>query len=282
MSACAAQHFRACWRTSRPLRTADQRDPSRCSSVTHCDVTGTRYANENQLQAKLYELVRTCLDDASFAPDWEAPSFAAGDGRLSGKCIFGRRRPRKRKLVHMAPRTSARRSPDDSSAPRRIGRRRDVDRAADAEETRENILNVATREFAEKGLSGARIDEIAELTRTSKRMIYYYFGSKEGLYLAVLEEAYRRTREVESQLHLEDLEPEGALRRLVAFTFDHHLNHENYIRLVMSENINRGQFLAQSQRIQDLNVPAIAAWFFWNASIAASRYGGTAPCICPP
>jgi AcrR family transcriptional regulator len=90
-------------------------------------------------------------------------------------------------------------------------------------------------------------------------MIYYYFGSKEGLYLAVLEESYRRVRAIEAELHLQDLEPEDALRRLVAFTFDHHHdNHENYIRLVMTENINRGQFLAQSQRIQDLNVPAIA------------------------
>jgi len=72
---------------------------------------------------------------------------------------------------------------------------------------------VATREFADKGLSGARIDAIAEATRTSKRMIYYYYGSKEGLYLAVLEEAYRRMRQIEAELHLEDLEPEAALRR---------------------------------------------------------------------
>ena len=75
----------------------------------------------------------------------------------------------------------------------------------------------------------------------------------------MLEESYRRVRDIESELHLQDLEPEQALRRLVAFTFDHHLDHENYIRLVMSENINRGQYLAQSQRIQELNVPAIAA-----------------------
>ena len=132
-------------------------------------------------------------------------------------------------------------------------------RTNDPERTRANILQVAQVEFGEKGLAGARIDEIAAATRTSKRMIYYYFGSKEGLYLAVLEEAYRSVRDIESQLHLEDLEPERALRRLVAFTFDHHLAHENYIRLVMSENINRGQFLAQSPRIQDLNVPAISA-----------------------
>lgn len=132
-------------------------------------------------------------------------------------------------------------------------------RTNDPERTKANILQVAEAEFGEKGLAGARIDEIASVTQTSKRMIYYYFGSKEGLYLAVLEEAYRRVRDVEAELKLHDLEPEEALRRLVAFTFDHHLHHESYIRLVMSENINRGQYLAQSQRIQDLNVPAIAA-----------------------
>ncbi|MES3000595.1 MAG: TetR/AcrR family transcriptional regulator [Pseudomonadota bacterium] len=137
--------------------------------------------------------------------------------------------------------------------------RKEPTRTNDPERTQANILQVAEIEFGEKGLAGARIDEIAAATKTSKRMIYYYFGSKEGLYLAVLEESYRRVRDIESELHLEDLEPELALRRLVAFTFDHHLAHENYIRLVMSENINRGQFLAQSPRIQELNVPAIAA-----------------------
>ena len=136
---------------------------------------------------------------------------------------------------------------------------REPSRTNDPERTRANILEVAEAEFGEKGLAGARIDEIAAATKTSKRMIYYYFGSKEGLYLAVLEEAYRRVRDVEAELHLQDLEPEEALRKLVAFTFDHHLNHENYIRLVMAENVNRGQYLAQSQRIQELNVPAIAA-----------------------
>jgi AcrR family transcriptional regulator len=90
-------------------------------------------------------------------------------------------------------------------------------------------------------------------------MIYYYFGSKEGLYLAVLEESYRQVRDVEAELHLQDLPPEEALRRLVAFTFDHHLAHENFIRLVMTENIHRGEYLAQSKRIQALNVPAIEA-----------------------
>jgi len=89
-------------------------------------------------------------------------------------------------------------------------------------------------------------------------MIYYYFGSKEGLYLAVLEESYRKMRQEEADLHLEDLDPEAALRRLVAHTFERHLRNENYIRIVMSENIHRGEYLRKSQYIQELNVPAIA------------------------
>jgi AcrR family transcriptional regulator len=132
-------------------------------------------------------------------------------------------------------------------------------RTNDPMRTMAEILAVATEEFAQKGLAGARIDEIAERTRTSKRMIYYYFQSKEGLYVAVLEEAYRRVRSIEADLHLDDLPPEAALRRLVDFTFDHHAGNEDYIRLVMNENINRAQFLAQSKSIQGMNVPALQA-----------------------
>ncbi len=130
-------------------------------------------------------------------------------------------------------------------------------RTNDPARTMAGILAVAHVEFSEKGLSGARIDEIAAATQTSKRMIYYYFGSKEGLYLAVLEESYREMRTIEAELHLEDLPPEDALRKLVGFTFDHHHGNEAYIRLVMSENMERGAYLAQSKIIQQLNVPAI-------------------------
>jgi AcrR family transcriptional regulator len=132
-------------------------------------------------------------------------------------------------------------------------------RTNDPVRTMTGILEVATQEFASKGLSGGRIDAIAEATRTSKRMIYYYFGSKEGLYLAVLEESYRKMRQIESELHLDDLAPEQALRALVEFTFDHHSGNEDYIRLVMNENIERGAYLAQSKTIRELNVPAIQA-----------------------
>jgi len=130
-------------------------------------------------------------------------------------------------------------------------------RTNDPERTMADIIDVATHEFSEKGLAGARIDVIAEAMRTSKRMIYYYFGSKEGLYVAVLEEAYRRIRQIETELHLEDLAPEDALRKLVGFTVDYQLANPDFIRLVMTENIHRGEYLAQSKSIRKLNVPAI-------------------------
>jgi len=130
-------------------------------------------------------------------------------------------------------------------------------RTQDPDGTRLNILEVATREFAEHGLAGARIDEIAAKTKSSKRMIYYYFGDKEGLYLQVLELAYGRVRAQEATLDLEHLPPREALRRLVELTFDHHTSHEDFIRLVMIENIHHGAYLGQSRVIQELNTAAI-------------------------
>jgi AcrR family transcriptional regulator len=130
-------------------------------------------------------------------------------------------------------------------------------RINDPEGTKRNIIEVATKEFAENGLSGARIDEIAAKTKSSKRMIYYYFGDKEGLYLQVLEAAYSKVRATEATLDLEDLPPLDALETLVRFTFDHHNSNEDFIRLVMIENIHRGEFLAKSAAIRQLNVTAI-------------------------
>ena len=137
------------------------------------------------------------------------------------------------------------------------GRGGSGNRTRSPEATRQDIIEVATREFARNGLSGARVDEIAEKTGSSKRMIYYYFGDKDGLYLAVLEEAYRRVRATETELDLEHLRPVDALRKLVEFTFDHHHSNEAFIRLVMIENIHHGEYLARSRTIQDLNLSAI-------------------------
>ncbi len=130
-------------------------------------------------------------------------------------------------------------------------------RSQDPEGTRQNIIDIASEEFALHGLSGARIDEIAARTRSSKRMIYYYFGDKEGLYLSALENAYRLVRAGESKLDVEGLAPLEALRKLVEFTFDHHHLHEDFIRMVMIENIHHGEYLDRSKVIRQLNVSAI-------------------------
>lgn len=120
-----------------------------------------------------------------------------------------------------------------------------------------DILAVAMTEFAANGLSGARIDDIAAKTNTSKRMIYYYFGDKEGLYGRVLEEAYRQVRTGEQELELDHLSPVEALKLLAEFTFDHHSRHPDFIRIVMIENIHQGVYLEQSELIRLLNAGAI-------------------------
>ena len=137
------------------------------------------------------------------------------------------------------------------------GRRRQ--RVNDPEGTRRNIIEVATKEFADKGFSGARVDEIAARTKTSKRMIYYYFGGKEGVYIAVLEAAYHSIRTIEASLDLGHQEPEQALRALVSFTFDYQNANPEFVRLVMNENILGGAFVARSKAIQRVNLPVIDA-----------------------
>lgn len=127
----------------------------------------------------------------------------------------------------------------------------------DPERTRENILDVATEEFATLGLDGGRIDAIAEKTQTSKRMIYYYFESKEGLYLAVLERAYRRIRTRESDLRLNELSPEKALRELISTTFDNDENDPVFVRLVSIENIHYAAHMRRSDAIRELNISVI-------------------------
>ncbi|KTC15823.1 TetR/AcrR family transcriptional regulator [Pseudomonas viridiflava] len=118
------------------------------------------------------------------------------------------------------------------------------------EKTREDILKAAVAEFVAHGLSGARVDAIAERTKTSKRMIYYYFGSKEQLYVEVLEKLYGDIRNTESELNLGELEPVEAIHRVVEFTFDHHDNNVDFVRIVCIENIHNGENVKQSDTIQ--------------------------------
>lgn len=123
-------------------------------------------------------------------------------------------------------------------------------RQRDAEATKTRILDAAKREFAKNGLGGARVDTIAEKARANKRMIYHYFGSKEGLFQTVLENAYVEIREAEQKLDLDHLDPKEALERLVRFTWDYYLKNPEFITLVNSENLHRAKHLKKSEVVK--------------------------------
>jgi AcrR family transcriptional regulator len=140
---------------------------------------------------------------------------------------------------------------DDRPAPPAVSRTRAP------EETRRDILDAAVAEFSEKGLAGARVDDIAARTRTTKRMIYYYFGGKEQLYAAVLERMYGGMRDAERELRLDGMQPAEALRRIIEVTFDHHAAHPEFVRLVSTENINEARIVSASPTIRTRNATVI-------------------------
>ncbi len=122
-------------------------------------------------------------------------------------------------------------------------------RTRDADATKARILEAARHEFARLGLGGARVDEIADKARANKRMIYHYFGSKEQLFTAVLEDAWLGIRNAEQELRLGHLPPREALERLVRFTWTYYLEHPEFIRLVNSENLHGGRHIRTSDRL---------------------------------
>ncbi len=130
-------------------------------------------------------------------------------------------------------------------------------RQRDAAQTRAEILEVAAQEFADAGYAGARVDKIAARTRTTKRMIYYYFAGKEELFIAVLEQAYAGIRRAEQSIDVEHLDPIAAIRRLAELTFDHHQANPEFVRLVSIENIHRAEHLKRSTSFPSINSPAI-------------------------
>ena len=127
----------------------------------------------------------------------------------------------------------------------------------DAERTRQALLAAAEVEFSTKGLAGARVDVIAEQAAANKRMLYYYFGSKEDLYLAVLERAYGAMRETERGLNLTHLDPLDAIRTLVEFKFDYCQAHKQIIALLAGENMLGAKHLKRSKRLRDMNLSLV-------------------------
>jgi AcrR family transcriptional regulator len=127
----------------------------------------------------------------------------------------------------------------------------------DPTKSRAAILAAAIPEFATRGFEGARIDAIASRTRTTRAMIYYYFCSKEALYVAVLADAYRGIREAEKTLDLAHAAPVDAMRRLVAFTVDYYQDHPDFVALVVAENQSGGRHVRKVNRVHRLNLSII-------------------------
>lgn len=121
------------------------------------------------------------------------------------------------------------------------------------ERTRAAILEAARREVAAKGLAGARIDVVARRAGTNKRMIYHYFGDKDALYLAVLEDAYRHIRNAEHRLDLARKQPVEGLRELALFTWHYFLDHPEFLSILATENINQARYLRQSDSIPEMH-----------------------------
>ena len=129
----------------------------------------------------------------------------------------------------------------------------------DSERSRAAVLAAAMKEFAESGYGGARIDKVAERAGVNKQLIYYYFGNKDDLYLAVLDSAYSALRSAEAELHLGDLDPLQGIRELALFNWRYHVKHPHLISLVRTENLHKAKYLKRSRRLSDLNSPLIAA-----------------------
>ena len=125
------------------------------------------------------------------------------------------------------------------------------------EENRASIVAAAIDEFAARGFKGASMDAIAARTRATRALINYYFGSKERLYIAVLEQVYAEIRTAEVELDLDHLPPVDAIRRIVEFTFHYYLSHEGFVRIVVAENQAKGRHLRKSKAMRTLNRPII-------------------------
>ncbi|MHB1201375.1 MAG: TetR/AcrR family transcriptional regulator [Polaromonas sp.] len=130
-------------------------------------------------------------------------------------------------------------------------------RSRDADRSQQAILLAARDEFSSYGLAGARVDRIAGRADINKRLIYYYFKSKDDLFLAVLENAYADIRAAEQVLHLDEMDPVEAIRQLISFTWHYYLDHPEFISLLNSENQHNAAHLKKSARIQEMNSPLV-------------------------
>jgi TetR/AcrR family transcriptional regulator len=124
--------------------------------------------------------------------------------------------------------------------------------------TRKKLLTAARREFADSGLAGARVDEIADRAGVNKQLVYHYFGDKDALYLAVLQWVYEEIRTHERELNLEGLPPQRAIRKLIESSFDHLAAHPDFIVLLNDENRGGARHVRGSRRLEAMHSPLVS------------------------
>ncbi len=132
-------------------------------------------------------------------------------------------------------------------------------RELSAQATREAILRAAIKVFAKHGFDGGSVEKISKAAKSVDRMIYYYFGNKEGLFVAVLEEIYRRFNEAEAELDLDVGRPIDALTTMILFVVRYYRAHPEFVSLLNSENLHRGRHIGRSRRARDYSSPAVGA-----------------------
>ena len=142
-----------------------------------------------------------------------------------------------------------------TEAPKRGRPRTAAKPKRDPERTRSRILEAATDEFTKHGLGGARVDRIAKRAGTNERMLYYYFVSKEQLFLTVLENVYINLAEAEKALELDHLEPVEAVKKLIEFIWNYYVEHPEFISLINTENLHEAKYLKKSRRLAQLVSP---------------------------
>jgi len=158
----------------------------------------------------------------------------------------------------LGAKTSAKTSAKASATPAEAPARKPGVRELAAQATREAILRAATKVFAKHGYAGGRIEQISKAAKSYDRMIYYYFGSKEGLFIAVIEDTYRRFNEAEGKLAIDTTQPLAALQTVIRFVWTYYQKNPEFITLLNTENLMRGAHIGKSSRAREYSSPVIA------------------------
>jgi AcrR family transcriptional regulator len=145
------------------------------------------------------------------------------------------------------------------AVPRKVGvsTRKPGVRELSAQATRDGILKAATKVFAKYGFDGGSVEKISSAAKSVDRMLYYYFGNKEGLFIAVIEDMYRQMNEAEAELVLDTEQPVQALKDVIAFVLNYYRRHPEFVTLLNTENLHQGRHIVKLDQAAQYSSPAV-------------------------